>query len=152
MTHSHEKEALAAVYSILNSDTELKTGTATNPTTGTVRSLAIYNQPVPNASVPYIRITLTDTRNIADETYDLTTQPTTKNVNMLVDIFDEYEPSCYGISSRLQVLLEHAAINTTNFNGSSWLTSTTYFTENQSDPDRVYSRGSLRLRINLQPN
>jgi hypothetical protein len=152
MSVSPKKEALAAVFSILNADTELKTGTATSPTTGAARTLVIYNQPVPTAAVPYVRISLTDSRNIVDETYDLTTQPTAKNINLLVDVFDEYEPSCYAISDRLEALLQHAAINTTHFNGSSWLTGTTYFTENETDPDRVYRRASLRVRINLQPN
>ena len=144
-TNSVEKELLAAIWSTLNGDTELKTSTGINPGTGAARAVAIYNQPVENAPVPYVRFTIDSTRNVEGEPFEYSYTPSAKAVGFMLDVFSDYEPEVLAISTRLQALLQHKEITTTHFHGSTWLTNVVYFVDNLSNPDRLYRRANLRL-------
>ena len=149
-TASVDKEVLGAIFTILNADTALKTATGINPSTGASRPVAVHNQIAQNQPVPYVRITLTDSVLLDDEAFDYT-QPTCESVFVLVNVFSTYQPETFNISSRLKFLLKHREITTAHYHGSTWLVSTDYFQDNQTQPDSVYQVAALRVRVNLEP-
>jgi hypothetical protein len=151
MSHSPEKELLGAVFTILN-ETELKTQTGINPATGAARAVGVYNMPPQDAAMPFVRFSISDTIPLSSESYDIESQPTAKTIFVTVDCFSEYEPELLTMSARVQALLQHAAIVTLHFTGSSWFTAADYLVENETDPDRVIRHAALRMRCNLEPN
>jgi len=151
-TVSPETELLAWVSGVLNGDTELKTQTGLNPASGAARAVAIYNRVAPDAAVPYVRFHLTDSLPIDDEPFDVDSAPEAHQIGVMVNVFSDYEPEVLKIAARCRDLLKHSAITTANFNGSSWLGPIDYFTDNLSEPDRVFRRASMRVGCRLQPN
>ena len=126
--------------------------TGTDPATGSSRAVTFYNMPVPDAAYPYVRITITDTTNIETEPMNFGFVPTVKSIMVMVDSFSDYEPESFSIGSQLQTLVQHLQLNTTNFNGNTWLKSVTYFDDNMTTPDRVERRATLRVECRVQPN
>lgn len=145
-------ELIAAIYSLLSGDaTLLASGIV--PSTGGTRAVAIVGEGAPGQSMPFVRVSLTDS-NLAEpdaEPHDYTTQPTTERVMLLVNVFSDNEPEVRKVATRLKELLRHAQVTTTNYQGFTWWDSGTFYTDNVSNPDQIVRVCSIRVRCILEP-
>ena len=125
--------------------------TGINPNTGNSRTVAVYNQVKQDAFVPYIRVSFTDTLNLEDEPFGYTFVPTAKTINLLVNVFSDYEPEVLTIASQIQTALQHAEITTINYHGSTWFKSCDFYVDNTASPDRLLRCAGIRIETRVEP-
>lgn len=135
-------------YSLLSNDTPLLTS-GIDPHTGNARAVAILNQVSQNQRFPYVRVTLSDEIPLSEETHG---EPQAGEVHhdtlfLAIDVFSDHEPEVWSITARLKDLLRHAKLSGSGFVGYTWLDSVDYFTDNQSDPNKIIRRASMRVRV-----
>lgn len=145
-----ELQTLGAVNTLLQADTELTTQGGINPATGAPRAVKIYNQPVPNAKVPYVRLSLTDLLPLTPETHNVGTLDS-YSIFILVDVFSEYEPEVWKIVGLIKGLIGDAELTTADYHGFIRFENGQFFVDNITVPDFVFRRASLRFRCNMAP-
>jgi hypothetical protein len=151
MSFNPEREIRGFIFAVLNDDTELTTQTGIDKSSGDPRPVTIYNEVTQDAQVPYVRVTLTDTRAIEDEPFGYDFVPTANAGMLLVDVFSDFETEMFNIAARLKVLLQHKEITTAHYHGSTWFKSADFFVDNTTNPDRVLRRASIRVQANVEP-
>jgi hypothetical protein len=144
-------EIVTDVYGALSEDATLLSS-GINPQTGASRSVRVVGQAAQADPLPFVRVTLTDSALLEPDAvpHDYDTQPTAERVMLLVNVFSDFEPEVRKIAHRVQELLRHRQVVTAGYRGFTWLDSCVFYTDNQSDPDRVLRVSAIRVRATME--